>query len=477
MPISLGDLNLPLRGARAGWDVPLRDAFGAMVDSVNAQEALTEAAVGVISGAVDANDATIAAAVTGGAATSAALNSTFQPKAVDGVYLPSSLAALKWRQARTQILAGDRQGHIAWLGDSIPFGAAGTGASNPKPEKCYPGRLRSILAGRHGDTGGGFTLANNSVLTNGAWDPRWAFSGTVTNQAFGPFKKSCYRIAAGGSYVEFTDVCDKFVVYIVPAGGASPSLISVSVDGVVAGTISNQSNYSGSPSLPRRSGYFSNTTQSHTVVDVPAGALGSHTLRISSGTTGDVFLVAVEAIVSTAGTFRVGNMSISGESLSSFGAGTANNDETNGLFGRPWIDTLRADLLVIALGINDWQAQRSLATVKTELGNLIARQRASGTSGGGANADGDAVLVWNPKPDTATLGGGAYTNPSWDAYRAAWYEAADQFDVPLLDFGDRWGGSYATANGLGLYADAIHPNDSGADDLAAGVAHALFNVI
>lgn len=77
MPISLGDLNLPLRGARSGWDVPLRDAFGAMVGSVNAQEALTNDAIAVISGAVDTNDAAVAATVSSGVATTAALNGKY----------------------------------------------------------------------------------------------------------------------------------------------------------------------------------------------------------------------------------------------------------------------------------------------------------------------------------------------------------------------------------------------------------------
>lgn len=77
MPISIDDLNLPLRGARAGWDVALRGAFTEMVDSVNAQETATDNAVSVISGAVDTNDAAVAATVSSGPATTAALNSTF----------------------------------------------------------------------------------------------------------------------------------------------------------------------------------------------------------------------------------------------------------------------------------------------------------------------------------------------------------------------------------------------------------------
>lgn len=79
MPISVADLNLPLRGA-PGWDVSLKNAFGQFTTSLNAQETATNNAVGVISGAVDANDAAVAATVTSGVATTAALNSTFATK-------------------------------------------------------------------------------------------------------------------------------------------------------------------------------------------------------------------------------------------------------------------------------------------------------------------------------------------------------------------------------------------------------------
>src|SRR6478672_6590147 len=69
MPISVEDLNLPLRGA-PGWDTQLKNAFGLMADSVND-------AVDVISGAVDTNDAAIAATVAAGPATGAALRAEF----------------------------------------------------------------------------------------------------------------------------------------------------------------------------------------------------------------------------------------------------------------------------------------------------------------------------------------------------------------------------------------------------------------
>lgn len=393
----------------------------------------------------------------------------------DGVYVPSPLAALRWRQTRTRVLAGDKQGHIAFLGDSIAFGAAAAGASNPKPDKCYPGRVRSILNTLYGDAGGGLTLANDSVLTNQAWDPRWTFSGDVVNHAFGPFASSAYRVngdTTTPAYVEFTDVCREFWVYTLSSSGT----FTYTLDGGAPVTVTNWADGSGAPAspTPRQAGYIAGPSSAHNVFRIDCGTTGSHTIRLQpTNVEWDVFLVMIEGRIPTPGTFRVGNMSISGESLVTF---LNLNDEVNGLYGLPWLDTMRADLLVLALGINDWQGQRTIEETKTRLRQIIDRQRSNGTTGGGAHANGDVVLVWNPQPDIATLGGGTYTNPSWEQYRTAFYEIADEKDVCLIDMGERWR-DYPTANSLGLFADAIHPGDAGADDMAAGVVHALFDVI
>jgi parallel beta-helix repeat protein len=84
MPINVDDLNLPLRGSK-GWDVPFKAAVVELVDLYNEQEAATEAAVGVISGAVDANDATVAAAASSsGTATRTYLDGRFGLKPTNG---------------------------------------------------------------------------------------------------------------------------------------------------------------------------------------------------------------------------------------------------------------------------------------------------------------------------------------------------------------------------------------------------------
>ena len=60
--------------------------------------------------------------------------------------------------------------------------------------------------------------------------------------------------------------------------------------------------------------------------------------------------------------------------------------------------------------------------------------------------------------------------------RAAFYEIADEQDVVLVDFGERWEG-FQKGWDKGLFADPLHPGDWGALDLADGVMQALFEVI
>jgi lysophospholipase L1-like esterase len=133
-------------------------------------------------------------------------------------------------------------------------------------------------------------------------------------------------------------------------------------------------------------------------------------------------------------------------------------------------DMPRADLSVIALGNNDWQADTATATVKSYLSTAIARQRSSGTTQGGSHANGDVALVFGPTPDLTAL---VHTNPSYEQYRTAFYEVADSDDVMLIDITPSWV-DFTTADTVGLFADTVHPSDDGAEDIAQAVYEALF---
>ena len=407
-------------------------------------------------------------------------SSAVRKAASEILYQPSSLSLIRWRALRQQVLAGKKQGHIAIMGDSIPYGAASTGASSPKPINSYPGQLRTFLNGRFGDAGSGIVLANADTRANPSWDPRFTFGGTdFLDHAFGLHSYSAWRLnGASNATLDFTDIADEFWIYTGASGGGT---FTAQVDSQTAQNLTMISGAGGALSggtVARENGfYYSGSGNSINVFKLSTGSTGSHTLKIRpSATAGqNAFILHVEARINGNGKFRVSNTSISGKSLATFISATdpAYGDAT-GLFGFPIMDSFKADLLLLSLGINDWQGQRVLTDTKARLVNTIARQRATAaTAGGGVPYGGDICLLWNPQPNIASLGGGAYTNPSWDAYRDLYYQVADEQDVALIDLGGRWK-DFATANNFGMYADTIHPNDKGAGDIAGAVYKALF---
>lgn len=393
-----------------------------------------------------------------------------------GVYLPSPLAALRLRQRRQQVAAATKQGHLAFLGDSIMYGAAAAGATPPKNLTSYPGRVRTVLANRFGNAGTGMTICNHALLTNPTWDNQIKAVGNVTSYAGGFHKMGGWRVGTGaGNYVEYTAVCDEFWVWNMSASG---NINNASVDGEYVGSFRDIKGTGGNPAtLPMEAGYGG----SQIMTRIPAGQIGTHTLRISSGAAAMV-LVGIEGRVAKNGTWRVSNPSISGRSLGTLWADSGNADVANEIYGLGLVDSLRADILAIGLGINDWHNGLSRSQIKDRLRVLIQRQRSTGTSAAtipGNHAGGEALLVFPPQVSLNASGYPTYAaapTVPWEQARAAFYEIALEQDVALVDFGFRWDG-FARGNSAGLFADELHPSDYGALDLADGIVQALFEVI
>ena len=395
----------------------------------------------------------------------------------NGVYIPSGLAALRLRQRRSLVASGSRQGHACVLGDSVAFGAGASAATPPKNVTAYPGRLRAAAEQRFGASGSGMTIMNNLLLTNPSWDSRLVASSGVTTYAFGLHRASSWRVSVG-SFVEFTSYCDEFWVWNLSATG---SVNSVTIDGVAAGTFRDQK---GAPGGGASNAMSPGYGAMQIMTRIPAPSLGVHTLRIIPGAASNLTVLGIEGRVAKLGTWRVSNPSVSGKSLGSLFASPGFED-ANEFFGLGLVDSLRADLLLIALGLNDWHEGRSKAWIKDALRVLVQRQRSAGSSGHatypGQHANGDAVLVFPPQvrlkanglPDYA---GGEGAVIPWSDLRAAFYEIADEQDVVLVDFGERWEG-FQKGWDKGLFADPLHPGDAGALDLADGVMQALFEVI
>jgi len=383
-----------------------------------------------------------------------------------GLYMPTPSALTKWNYRLAYAQAGTKSAHIAVVGDSIAYGAAATGVSVPKYANSWPGFLRSMIGRQFGSSGTGVVIADAVSRANPTFDPRWAFSGTITDQGFGFHKAACYRLNASGNYAEFTATCDTFEVMTFASEG---SPVDVKIDGTSVGTISNRRDGTGG-TITRDTRSFVGVASAENFFSISAGTGGSHTIRLTNGASGSTFLASVEGKVTSNSVVRVSNPSINGKSLDTLWAGAAKNDETNGLYGLPLIDSLRADLLVIALGTNDWQAGVDASVTKSQLATLIARQRAYGTNDGGApKANGEVLLLWPPLPDVTALGE-SHELRYW--YRRAMYDVANENNVALLDLEQLWGG-YSEANSRGLFADTIHPSTAGSADIANAVMTAI----
>lgn len=380
-----------------------------------------------------------------------------------GLYLPTEYAGLRWRVVMSQVRSKLKQAHVAVLCDSI--GSTGAPLSNPKYKHNWPGHLRRMLDGEFGPAGTGMVIMDWDIRATPAYDDRFVYSGPFTNAAYGWFQHAGQQMDAGASLVFTATASEFWVLNLSSASGAN----SAEIDGGLVDTFRNIG--SGGPVVthPREAGTHKNQILTH----IPAGSLGAHTLRILPPAGTFASLLAVEGRIPTLGTIRVSNLGVSGVSLQS---GVRANDEVNGHYGLPLVDVAKADLLLIPLGINDWNLRRPIADLKADLGALIARQMASGTNaGGGTKAAGDVMLVWNPQPDLLTLPAGSSPGPTWDEYREAYYEVADEYNVPLLDLGGRWK-DFPTANAMGLFGDGIHVSDTGSADIAPAVRNAILNV-
>lgn len=373
----------------------------------------------------------------------------------------------KWRAARARAAAGTGTAHVSTFLDSITYGAAASGVSQPKPTNSWPGRLRRLLDARFGAGGSGIVVPWD-ILTGvaPADDPRWSFVGTISNASLGVHQLGCKRWVSGAdaNYVEFTATCTEFVVYLLGTGSRPRVKVDGGTEMLIAGDAALDPSLTDPDPLP---GYQTNGSNGQIVTVIPAGTLGTHTLRIlapSNGTT-QVSLIGVEARVTGQGV-RVSNLAHSGLDSAYLVLDDATN-ATNGMATA--LDMPRADLAVLLVAMNDFQTHTAVATFKSRIRTAIQRQRSSATY----RANGDVLLATCPQPNYAgPIPADGVTTPALSAYYTALYELADEEDVPLLDLAHRWK-DYTASNAVSFFGDPVHPNDLGSEDMA----QAFFSVL
>ncbi|MGE2714185.1 hypothetical protein ACQI4L_09020 [Mycolicibacterium litorale] len=381
---------------------------------------------------------------------------TWNPERALYNFHPTSLQ--KWYAALARAMAGSGTAHITTFVDLETYGAANSGASQPKWRNSWPGRVRRRLDALTGYASGtGIVPALNILFETPADDPRWVFgagaaqlvpAGSSGSPNYGVLGRGAVRLTntSGTGFFEFTPVgnVNRFTIFAIADPGAT-GVATVKVDGNSVGTF-DVSAAGGSGTLNRRTGVPANVI----VVDITGLASGAHTLRVEGPAASTLTVWAVEG--ATGAGVRVSNLARSGVGSTAF----ALDDTTNHFYGLPLhVDTVKADLAIMMLGLNDRSTASS--TFVTRVESAIERVRAAG---------GDVLLVCPGQPNYASL-----PDPLPPRLTDL-YGLADTYDLPLLD--TAWVRTdFATANALGLYADTIHSNDTGLEHHARLIFNAL----
>lgn len=192
---------------------------------------------------------------------------------------------------------------------------------------------------------------------------------------------------------------------------------------------------------------------------IDPGSLGAHTLTVTKSGTSRINLASVRPWDTTTSQVEIIQAGGSGWLAANFVVNTNPYDALG------QISSEAADLVVIDLTINDWNAATDPATYQAQLGLIIDTAKAAG---------GD-VLVCTGVPSDPTVNSSLAVQLQYVEYARA---VARAKECNFVNVHFRWGGNFTTKNALGWYADDKHPygiGETGYDDYAQAVFEPLVN--
>ncbi|HGV0009975.1 TPA: SGNH/GDSL hydrolase family protein [Klebsiella pneumoniae] len=346
----------------------------------------------------------------------AALIGLFQPNQK----YTDARTAWRWRTAKTKYkLSVTSKLKVGFTGDSWT------------EKKAIPQMMANILYSEYSKAGEGwinFASANGDTLNGMSFN----ISGWTTYDASETTAAPTYGCALDGLCLYATGTAARITLNAVSATGLS--IYYKDTTGTFRYTIDG-----GTPIVVTGAG-----TGNVTKVDITGLANGTHQLVIDL--TGNADTVVIYGVYAT--------ISSTGVEIQKFGNANITADGYTKVLGNIsyFAQQLNPDIIFMIIGTNDYRLGRTLSNFYTALTSWVQAYKA-------ALPDTALVLIAPPQCNAS----GSYPLSS---YRDVIRQVANENHVEFFSLYDDFPAAYATANTYGLWNDALHLNNNGADFLS-----------
>ncbi|MFT3485528.1 SGNH/GDSL hydrolase family protein, partial [Klebsiella pneumoniae] len=346
----------------------------------------------------------------------AALIGLFQPNQK----YTDARTAWRWRTAKTKYkLSVTSKLKVGFTGDSWT------------EKKAIPQMMANILYSEYSKAGEGwinFASANGDTLNCMSFN----ISGWTTYDASETTAAPTYGCALDGLCLYATGTAARITLNAVSATGLS--IYYKDTTGTFRYTIDG-----GTPIVVTGAG-----TGNVTKVDITGLANGTHQLVIDL--TGNADTAVIYGVYAT--------ISSTGVEIQKFGNANITADGYTKVLGNIsyFAQQLNPDIIFMIIGTNDYRLGRTLSNFYTALTSWVQAYKA-------ALPDTALVLIAPPQCNAS----GSYPLSS---YRDVMRQVANENHVEFFSLYDDFPAAYATANTYGLWNDALHLNNNGADFLS-----------
>lgn len=320
------------------------------------------------------------------------------------------------RAAAAKARAGTAFWQVSFVGDSITAGQGGVPGTSG-----WADQLPTMLGNLgYGTTGTGWASAYTNVA-----DTRWTVGAGWASQGTQSTLMQNNTTANALTFTSTTTGTSCHVYYYQGAGAAGT--FTVSIDGAAGVTVT--------PAGGDTIGTYSVTGLTN----------ATHSIAVVRTGTTYVNIAGVEV--------RSASTGVHHQKVAIGGAGITTINSSNGfglcsMTSNPWA----ADTVFLAIGTNDATGGATTSNMTNYLATSIGLLRTGNTP--------DIILINEPPRSDADI----------SALTPAIYATADTYDLPVIDWMDRWGTYSAMSS---LYNDVAHPTASGHGDFARAVIIAL----